>query len=248
MNAPRLLAGRTIVVTRVSEQSGGLAETLRAAGAEVLEVPTISVADPDDDGAALRVAVANLAAYEWVVVTSVNGAERFADALGADALPPGVSVAAIGPGTADALQRRGLAVDLVPERFVAEGLLASFPAPRRSGRVLLAQADAARPVLAQGLRSAGWTVDAVVAYRTVPTSPPAALVGAAADADAITFTSASTVASWLAVAGPSSTPPKVVCIGPVTADAARRGGLAVTRVAEPHSLLGLVDAVMALWA
>jgi uroporphyrinogen-III synthase len=247
MNASGPLAGRTIVVTRASAQSGALADALRAVGAQVLEVATITVADPDDGGAALRAAVANMAAYEWVVVTSANGAERLVDALASPVLP-GVSVAAIGPGTADALERRGVAVTLVPEHFVAEGLLAAFPPPSRHARVLVVQAEAARPLLADGLRSAGWTVDVVVAYRTVPASPSPALVGDAARADAITFTSASTVESWLAIAGPSTTPANVVCIGPVTADAARRGGLVVTRVAEPHSLPGLVDAVVALWA
>ncbi|MDQ1425156.1 MAG: uroporphyrinogen-III synthase [Acidimicrobiaceae bacterium] len=247
MNATRRLAGRTVVVTRASEQSGPLVEALRAVGAEVVEVPTIAVADPDDGGEALRAAIAGLADYEWVVVTSVNGAERFADALLGRTLPPTVAVAAVGPGTADALRRRDVVVSLVPETFVAEGLLAAFPSPAGRARVLLAQAEAARPVLADGLRAAGWRVDSVVAYRTMPAAPPPALVHAAACADAITFTSASTVESWLAVAGPSDTPSNVVCIGPVTAAAAHRGGLTVTRVAHPHSLPGLVDAVVALW-
>jgi uroporphyrinogen-III synthase len=248
MNAPRPLAGRTIVVTRASEQSGALADALRAVGATVLEVPTITITDPDDGGASLRAAVVDLTPYEWVVVTSANGAERFVGALDANALPPGVSVAAIGPGTADVLRARGMAVALIPERFVAEGLLDAFPAPSGNGRVLLAQAAGARSVLADGLRAAGWTVDVAVAYRTVPAVPAPDLVRDAACADAITFTSASTVESWLAVAGASNTPSNVVCIGPVTADAARSGGLDVTRIAEPHSLAGLVDAVVALWA
>jgi uroporphyrinogen-III synthase len=248
MSAPRPLAGRTIVVTRAAEQSGTLADALRAMGADVLEIPTIAVVDPDDGGHALRAAVEGVTNYEWVVVTSANGAERLADTLNGRALPSTVAVAAIGPGTADVLRRRGLTVSLVPERFVAEGLLAVFPVPAGNAHVLLAQADAARPVLADGLRAAGWIVDIVVAYRTVAASPSPGLLEAAADADAITFTSASTVESWLALTGPSRTPANVVCIGPVTAEAARRGGLDVTRVAEPHSLAGLVDAVVALWA
>lgn len=247
MSSTRPLAGRTIVVTRAAEQSGALADALRAEGAEVVEVPTIDVVEPLDAGAALRAAVDHLAGFDWVVVTSANGAERLTDALRDRPLPATVAVAAVGSGTADALRRRGVPVALVPERFVAEGLLAAFPAPSGQGRVLLAQAEVARPVLADGLREAGWNVEVVVAYRTVPASPSRALLHAAGRADAITFTSASTVAGWLAVAGPSETPRKVVCIGPVTAEAARWGGLLVTRVAEPHSLPGLVDAVVALW-
>jgi uroporphyrinogen-III synthase len=245
MSAP--LGGRTIVVTRAAGQSGGLSAALRAAGAEVVEVPTIAVTDPDDHGAALRAAVDRVADYEWVVVTSVNGAQRFADALGVREVPSTISVAALGPGTAEALQRRRVPVALVPGRFVAEGLLEAFPAPSGHRRVLLAQADIAREVLAEGLREAGWTVDAVVAYRTVAASPSKEVLDAARKADAITFTSASTVESWLALAAPA-TPANVVCIGPVTAEAARRGGLTVARVAEPHSLPGLLDAVIALWA
>jgi uroporphyrinogen-III synthase len=246
MSEPGPLAGRTVVVTRAAEQSGALADALRADGAEVVEVPTIAVVDADDGGVALMAALDRVADYDWVVVTSANGAERVAGALGERTLPVTVSIAAIGPGTATALRVHGLAVALVPERFVAEGLLAVFPVPSGRARVLVAQAEAARAVLVDGLRAAGWKVDVVIAYRTVPASPPPDLVQAAARADAITFTSASTVERWLDIAGLSGTPTNVVCIGPVTAEAARRRGLAVTSVAHPHSLPGLVAAVVAL--
>jgi uroporphyrinogen-III synthase len=237
-----------VVVTRAAEQAATLADALRAEGADVVEVPTIEVVAADDGGAGLRAAIDQVGTYDWLVVTSANGAERIADALGGREMPAGVSVAAVGPGTADALARLGVTAALVPERFVAEGLLDAFPNPAGAGRVLLAQAGAARPVLADGLRAGGWHVDVAVAYRTERRAPAPALLARARRADAITFTSASTVESWLAVAGAAGTPPNVVCIGPVTAAAARRGDLAVTRVADPHSLPGLVAAVVALWA
>ena len=141
------------------------------------------------------------------------------------------------------LAAHGLLVDLVPDKFVGEGLSAAFPAGR--GRVVLAQAEAARPVVADGLRGKGWTVDFVVAYRTNPAVLDPELVQRAAQADAITFTSSSTVANYLHGAGPENVPAVVVCIGPVTAATARERGLHVNAVAEPHSLDGLVAATVA---
>lgn len=234
----RPLAGRTVVVTRAAEQAGPLAERLTALGAVVVELPVIAVAEPSDGGAALAKAVADLARYDWAVVTSANGAERLADAAGP--WPDGVRLAAVGPGTAAALAARGLASDLVAERSVAEGLVEVFPPG--PGRVLAVQAEQARPVLADGLRAKGWTVDAVVAYRTVAANPAPELLERAAAADAVTFTSGSTVRAYLAAG--TRVPPVVVTIGPVTSDVARAAGLVVRREASPHSLDGLVEAVV----
>jgi uroporphyrinogen-III synthase len=132
---------------------------------------------------------------------------------------------------------------------VAEGLLEAFPdPPPTGGRVLLAQAEQARPVLADGLRARGWDVVAVVAYGTRPVVPARSLLAAAAAADAVTFTAGSGVAAYLEAAGPGALPPVVVCIGPVTAAAAARHGVTVTRVADPHDLPGLVAATVAALA
>jgi uroporphyrinogen-III synthase len=233
------LENRTIVVTRAADQAGRLVMRLEELGATVLEVPTITIAEPADDGAALTAAVADIDRYDWVVLTSTNGADRFVRAL--SGRPIRARVAAVGPGTAEALRSGGVLPALVPDRFVAEALLEVFPAG--PGRVLLPQADAARPVLADGLRGADWQVDVVVAYRTVPAAPPADVVARARDADAITFTSGSTVAGYLA-AGRDAVPARVVCIGPVTAAAARAAGLSVTAVAAEHTIDGLVAAVV----
>lgn len=242
------LAGRSVVVTRSPDRAGELAERLRAQGAVVVEVPTIQVVDAGDGGAALRAAAERVADYDWVVFTSANGVSRLVAALpgGPGQVAAWPLVAVVGPGTAEVAQAYGLPVDLVPERFVAEGLLEVFPPG--PGRVLLPQAAAARPVLAEGLRARGWAVDAVEAYRTVPATLPSELVEQARRADAITFTSSSTVANYLGAAGADAVPPVVVCIGPVTAATARERGLTVAAVADTHSVDGLVAAVVAALA
>lgn len=246
--AQRPLAGRTVVVTRAEHQASRLSDLLREQGADVLPVPVIAVAEPSDGGASLRAALERLAEVDWLVVTSRNGVARVdaaSRAVGADLAA--ARLAAVGPGTRDALRELDLEVALVPDRFVAEGLLAAFPQPPddRPGRVLLAQADGARPVLGEGLAAAGWDVEVVEAYRTI--HPPIAddLVARAARADAITFTSASTVRGFVAAAGVDALPSVVVTIGPVTSAEAARLGVVVTVEADPHSIPGLVDAVAA---
>lgn len=240
------LFGRRVVVTRARHQAGELTRRMAAAGAEVLEVATVAVADPADGGAALREAAARVASYHWVVFTSANAVDRFMARL-RDARDFGAAarIAAIGPGTADALVRHHVVADLIPARFVAEALLESFPDPPEAGAaVLLPRAAVARDVLPDGLRARGWIVDVVEAYRTEPVSPPPALLSRAAAADAIAFASASSVANYVLAAGSGVAPPVVACIGPVTADAARAGGLTVTATAAAATLDSLVDAVV----
>jgi uroporphyrinogen III methyltransferase/synthase len=246
------LFGRTVVVTRSRAQASSLVSELRALGAATVEVPAIEISDPTDGGAALRDAARRLGGYDWVVLTSVNGAQRLLAAVratGGDGRSfAGTRLAAIGPGTAAALAAGNLAVDLVPERFVAESLLAEFPDPSASGgRVLLARAAVARDVLPRGLADRGWTVDVIEAYRSVPVALSDARREAAQAADVITFTSSSTVERYLAAAGADAVPPVVACIGPVTAATARRAGLEVTIEAEVHTIPGLLDALVA-WA
>jgi len=237
----RPLFGRTVVVTRARAQASELLDRLRELGAETVEVPAIRIDEPADGSAALRAAVAELGAYDWVVVTSPNGARRLLDAC-RDARSFGTArVAAIGPGTADALRAGNIEADLVPERFVAEGLLEVFP--HGPGRVLLARAAEARDVLPEGLRERGWEVDVVEAYRTVQGRPSDEELAAVAAADVVTFTSSSTVGNFLAVC--DTVPPLVACIGPVTAATAREHGLAVDVEAGVHTIDGLVDALVA---
>lgn len=240
----RPLFGRSVVVTRARAQASSLVARLRELGAATVEIPAIRIDDPADGGAALRAAVADLAGNDWVVVTSPNGARRLlAECRDARAFGD-AKVAAIGPGTADALREGNVEADLVPERFVAEGLLEVFPdPPAGGGRVLLARAAEARDVLPETLRERGWTVDVVEAYRTVQGTPSPDELAAAAEADIVTFTSSSTVRNFLAVC--DTVPPVVACIGPITADTAREHGLTVDVEADVHTIDGLLAALVA---
>ena len=239
----RPLFGRRVVVTRARAQASSLVEKLAALGAETIELPTNEIGDPADGGQALRAAAGRLSTYDWVVLTSVNAVERLFACL-RDARAFGAArVAAVGPGTAGALAARGVVADLQPPTAVAEALVESFAAG--PGTVLLPQAAAARPVLADGLRAKGWRVDVAEAYRTVPAAPSPDALAAAAKADAVAFTSSSTVTSFLALAGAGALPPIVACIGPVTAATAAEHNVAVTVVAAEHTVDGLVDALVA---
>jgi uroporphyrinogen-III synthase len=231
------LRGRTIVVTRAPEQSPGLIERLTGLGATVVEVPTISIVDADDGGRALAYALDRLTSFDWLVVTSANGAMRVASAL-RGAHQSGMRVAAVGTATRDAL---GRAADLVPQISSGAGLVAEFPPG--SGRVLLVQGDQASDLVSDGIRAKGWQVERVVAYRTVSSSVPAELAAAARHADAVTFTSGTTARGFVEAVGLDCVPPVAVSIGPVTTAAAVSLGIHIARTADPHTIDGLVAAV-----
>jgi uroporphyrinogen III methyltransferase / synthase len=245
----RPLFGRRVVVTRARTQASVLSERLRDLGARPIEVPTIELAPPADGGAGLDRAATGLAEdrYEWVVFTSANAV----DALMAhipDARSMGsTSIAAVGPGTASALERYRLIPDLVPDHQLAEGLVEAFPDPPGAGAsVLFPRAAEGREVLLDGLSEAGWKVDLVEAYRTVPAVPSREMMTAVAEADAACFTASSTVSGFLSAFGLGAVPPVVVCIGPVTAATAEDAGIRVAAVASTHTIDGLVAALVAV--
>jgi uroporphyrinogen-III synthase len=222
---------------------------------EVIELPVIAIADPADGGSALRAAARRLVSghYAWVVLTSPNAVSRLVDAVGAASLPDAVRWAAVGSGTAGALSDAGITADLVAAGSLAEALADEFPSPVAGAssdpalvRVLFPRAETVRPVLAEGLEAKGWTVDQVVSYRTVAGDPDHSAVERARGADAIAFTSSSTVRRAVALLGPDAIPATVVTIGPLTSEAAGGAGLNVAREANPHSLDGLVDALVAV--
>ena len=160
-------------------------------------------------------------------------------------MPAGIALAAIGPGTEAALSEGGLDVDLVADRAVAESLLEALGDPPGSGaRLLLARAEVGRDVLPEGLIARGWAVDDAAAYRTVTPPPDPDLGAKVAQADAVAFTSSSTVTGFLSRFGIDAMPPVVACIGPISATTARNLGVDVDAEADPHTLPGLTAALI----
>jgi uroporphyrinogen-III synthase len=250
------LAGLHVAITRPPEQARDLAEALEALGARVTRLATIAIA-PLPDTTALDAAVAELATYDWIILTSVNGVAALAErlsSLGLDWSARGhARFAVIGPATAGALQAHGVAPDLMPDEYVAEAIAA-----RLGGvvglRILLLRADIARRTLADDLRRAGADVTELAAYRTVVQPPDSTALRALIETDhpdVITFTSSSTVLGLLAglaalnrdaVSALSGI--TLAAIGPITADTLREHGLTPDIVAEDYTIPGLVRALV----
>jgi uroporphyrinogen III methyltransferase/synthase len=246
----RPLHGRRVVVTRARAQASGMARTLSALGAEVIELPAIRI-EPRIESTEVRRAVDEIHAYALVCLTSPNGVRLLFDALaaaGRDARAlANATVAAIGPGTAGALRERGVIADVVPERSIAEALVEALADVDVFERpVLVARAADARDVLPDALRDRGARVDVVALYDTVAEDPEPEAIEAAQEADYVTFTSSSTVRNLLAAVGdrfPDGA--RVVSIGPVTSATAREAGLEVHVEAPDHDPGGVVEALVA---
>jgi uroporphyrinogen III methyltransferase/synthase len=205
-----------VIVTRPRDQAGPLVEALEVLGHEVVECPLLEIVPLGDEPV-------ETAGYDWVVVTSPNGADHFARRRRG----PLPRVAAIGPGTAEALAARGIDADLVPRVSTQEGLLAEFPRDR--GRVLFVGARGSRRLLIDEL-----SADFQPLYDTVivrPDRPP--------EGDLVVLASASAARAFAALNADVT----AVSIGPQTTRAAERAGLRVAAEARTHDLAGLVAAV-----
>jgi uroporphyrinogen III methyltransferase/synthase len=252
----RPLFGRRIVVTRTRKQASALSSKLRAFGADVYEIPTIRIEPPEnlmDFGELVRDAFQ----YDWVIFTSVNGVDAFFDMfyrLYDDARSIGnVKIAAIGPATAQRIKDLHLAVDLQPEKFVAESIIDGLLklGSVENLKILVVRALGAREILPKRLAENGAIVDEAIAYRTVPetTDTSGALERFRQEqADLITFTSSSTVENFLALKLPWPSQMKTASIGPVTSEAMRKHGLSVDVEASQYDVDGLVAAVLKLCA
>jgi uroporphyrinogen III methyltransferase/synthase len=274
----RPLVGKTVVVTRPAEQAEALARPLENLGAEVLLAPTIRIVPvPLNDE--IRAAVARLPEYQLIVFTSVNGVAEFLGRMReCDRSPEdlaGATVAAIGPRTAAALAAQGVRAGVVPEEFVAEGLLNALEATgtRRGARVLIPRAREAREILPDTLRERGATVDVLPVYETEPVEELAVPLERIAASDYITFTAGSTVRRFVELAERATAaerpdpgaarpaPPEVtgagrplaerlggarICsIGPATTAVLGEVGLRVALEAAEHTMHGLVTAILA---
>lgn len=249
----RPLFGKRVVVTRTRKQSSGLSSALRDLGADVLEMPTIRI-EPPKDLKEFGELVRDAHGYDWLVFTSPNGVDAFFEMffkiykdireIG------GVRIAAIGPATSARVRSYHLQVDLQPEEFVAEGVVAAFQKEGsvENQRILLARAEQARDVLPQELSKMGAIVDVAVAYRTVPETED--VTGAVArfrqeGADLVTFTSSSTVENFLALGLKLPAGMKTASIGPVTSKTIVELGLQVDMEATQYDIPGLLAAIRA---
>jgi uroporphyrinogen III methyltransferase/synthase len=249
------LAGKRILITRAREQASVLAQHLEAAGAEVLEFPTIAFQPPQSweplDGALRR-----LEEYGWVLFTSANGVRHFRERLlgaGKDCRAlAGKTVCAIGPATAAALQSLGIRADLVPAEFRAEALVEAIGAREIAGaRMLLVRAAEAREVLPEELAKRGARIDVVAAYRTVKAGEGVEVVRSLLrdrKLQVVTFASSSTVKHFFALLGPDTKDllagVTIAAIGPITAETAAQLGVPCHVVPDHYTIPALVAALV----
>jgi len=244
-------ARRRVVVTRAGDQAAALSARLRSLGADVIELATTRIEPLDPTP--LREALARLAEYDWIVFTSQNAVRIFWDELCALGLDAGAltntRIAVVGPATAASVERRGMQLELAPNRFVAEGLLEAMSVRRdvAGKRLLYPVAEGARDTLFEGLRALGARVDVTRIYRSVAVLERATelrdalLIG---DIDAVLVAAPSAVAGLVAAVGAdAAAKTAIISIGPVTTRAALDAGLPVTAEAESSTAAGLVEAV-----
>ena len=254
-----------VLITRPRAQSESFADALRTAGFEPIFFPVIEIR-PIENNAALVQALDQLNCYEWVVFTSVNGVKVVFDHLRSATetqrhaeknislrLRDSVAsprVAAIGPKTAEALQRRGVKPHFIPDEYVAESILPGL-GDLRNKWVLLPRAEIARKALPEAISEAGGIAHEIAVYQTLPVQPDAhALAALKTGVDWITFTGPSTVQNFVEILHQHKLDPfnltgnpKVACIGPITERAAREDGFEVDLVAEKYTTEGLITAL-----
>jgi uroporphyrinogen III methyltransferase/synthase len=254
----KALFGKRVLVTRPADQSAGMAQLLRDAGAEPVLWPALRIVPPEDPRA-LRDAAARAGDYDFVVFTSANGVSAFfaeLKATGGDARRLGrARIAAIGPATFSALSAHGISADVMPDEHVgeavADAIVTACGGDLRGRNVLVPRALVARDALPAALHQAGAHVDVVAAYRALPPDEAAAeqlraWIRAGA-LDVVTFTSSSTVDNTLDALGAGGhallAGLTLASIGPITTATAQDHGLRIAVSARPYTADGLVAAL-----
>ena len=253
------LFGKKIVVTRPSGQSADFVKLLQQSGAEVVSLPCIEIVPPASwkpvDGL-----IKDIGSCDFLTFTSVNGVERFfarmkSAGLDARALG-GVKTVSIGSKTAEALEARGVAADIVPRRYTAEGVLAEMKKRKVRGKVFfIPRAEKARDALPEGLLKMGAEVRTAPCYRTrVPKYGAAEMKAAEREmelCDMVVFTSSSSATNFLSLFknAPSVLCDRAVaCIGPITAQTVEDAGFIPSVVAKKHTAEGLAEAMNGFFA
>ena len=233
------LEGRSVVITRSIAQNESLRRLLEARGARVVEVPLIAVVEPDDEGRERDEVLQRFEDFDWIVVTSPNGADRVAPFLSAAHAAGDAKrfplLAAVGEATARSV---GTPVALCAEPARSDVLAQQFP--EGSGSVLVVQGNLADNQLSDNIEAKGWTVTRVVAYRTVHLRPTKEMMLPALSADVLLLASGSAATAWFDAFG-ASTPPYVVAMGPSTAKVAVNLGLEVSAIASEQTLDSLIE-------
>jgi uroporphyrinogen III methyltransferase/synthase len=251
----RPLHGRRVLITRARHQVDPFRHELVDLGAAVIEVPTLEIKPmPTDER--VRNAIISLERTALVIFASANAVDIFFQMLlgtGADARALHTSkLCAIGQETADSLERHGLRPELVTSEYTAEGLAKALEGWEMRGmRVLVPRAEVARDALPSLLANRGAEVEILPVYRSMcpPDAGPALLrLFNGEGVDVITFTSSSTVYNFVKAFPEDRLPAilgdaEVACMGPVTADTARKLGLSVAIVAREYTTHGLVQAI-----
>ena len=247
----RPLFGKKIVVTRTRSQAGELSAHLRCLGADVDEMPTIRIEPPENIKEFAQL-VQDSHKYSWIIFTSPNGVDAFFDMfykIYKDARSMGgAKIAVIGPGTEKRVQQYHLSVDLIPEEYIAEELLKKLTddGSVENETILLVRPSSARDVISEGLTEVGAIVDEAIAYQTISESEdPTGAVERfrSEDTDLITFTSSSTVESFLDMDLPIPEHLIIASIGPITSQTLQAAGLQVDIEAEESNIPGLVSAI-----
>lgn len=248
--------GKRIIVTRSRNQASQLSARINDLGGEAVEFPTISI-QKEENLSSLFNAFKNITSYEWIIFTSVNAVDIFFNELNNADMDirdlGGVNIAAIGPATLDNLARRGLKVNVVPDEYRAEGIVAELANKIQPGQwVLLPRARGARSILPDSLREMGAHVNEVFLYEAISeVHISQAILNEIKNGvmDYITFTSSSTVTNFVKIIGREhvnniNQRVKVACIGPITADTAREAGFKVDIVAKEYTIQGLINAII----
>ena len=248
------LFGKRLLLCRPENQSRESARIIRERGAAPILLPLIDIAPPADRSPLER-CVTRLDDYDWVILTSANGADRLMQAInasGRDARAFGqAKIAVIGPGTARPLSKWGIMPDLVAEEHVAEALARQLLAVGSVKSALLVRAQEARDVLPNSLRDAGIEVDVVAAYRTLQLADKQrdslTQLIASRSVDAVLLTSSSMADSLVTALGPDA--PAIlsnICvasIGPITSTTLSKLGIKVDVTASKYTVEGLLDAL-----
>jgi len=245
------LTGKRVLVTRPRTQATAFIEKLTVLGSVPVVFPTIEISSLEDTKL-LDHSIASLNTYQWVIFTSVNGVSAFwqrLDVLGkGNDVFTGIQIAAIGPATAQALVEKGLQPNFVPKEYIAEAILPGL-GDVRGLRVLLPRAEIARKALVEALQNQGALPEEIAVYRTLPAQPDSqALAELEKGVDIATFTSSSTVQNFFDLLGGRPLDllkgAVIACIGPITAETARKLGLAVDIVAKDYTVDGLIEALL----